>query len=293
MQKKYDKKIFFLAVSTIQYYANHRLHHHHHHYLFLLLLLLLLLPLALQPTVGFGLSNNILPFFPICHQLSPSSHSQHLKISFYFLFPSFPGSSPFASSLPVLEWRSFWAPYPPPFTLGDLTSLSFTLLSILLYLLLCSSLLVLDSSDFSIPIPRFHISDHYANHSGITLTYCAESTLRLIPLIQINAASNIVKIIITLFPFLPYNSTTISRWPTVVRGPGFDNLMSWNETRVRQFVSVEDVAKMREPDYILLVQGQGNRQRIHGSLYTWNINETLCKYTGRVGKTVRFHKKKK
>ena len=29
----------------------------------LLLLLLLLLPLALQPTVGFGLSNNVLPFF--------------------------------------------------------------------------------------------------------------------------------------------------------------------------------------------------------------------------------------
>ena len=54
---------------------------------------LLLLPFALQPTAGFGLSNNILPFFPICHQLSPSSHSQHLKISFYFLFPAFPGSS--------------------------------------------------------------------------------------------------------------------------------------------------------------------------------------------------------
>ena len=138
----------------------------------------LLLPLALQPTVGFGLSNNVLPFFSICHQLSPSSHSQHLKISFCFLFPSFPGSSPspsigttahcglwpvkrcpsifsylpptlsifslpalaalfllplsifswvfpFFSSLPVLEWRSFWASYPPPFSLGDLTSLSF------------------------------------------------------------------------------------------------------------------------------------------------------------------------
>ena len=56
--------------------------------------LLRLLPLALQPTVGFGMSNNVLPSFPICHQLSPSSHSQHLKISFYFLFPSFPGSSP-------------------------------------------------------------------------------------------------------------------------------------------------------------------------------------------------------
>ena len=54
----------------------------------------LLLPLALQPTVGFGLSNNVLPFCPICHQLFPFSHSQHLKISFYFLFPSFPGSSP-------------------------------------------------------------------------------------------------------------------------------------------------------------------------------------------------------
>ena len=60
----------------------------------LLLLLLLLLPLALEPTVGFGQSKNVLPFFPICHQLSSSSHSQHFKIFFYFFFPSFPGSSP-------------------------------------------------------------------------------------------------------------------------------------------------------------------------------------------------------
>jgi hypothetical protein len=57
------------------------------------ILLFLLLPFALQPTVGFGLSNSILPFSPMCHQLSPSSKSQHL-ISFCFLFPSFPGSSP-------------------------------------------------------------------------------------------------------------------------------------------------------------------------------------------------------
>ena len=49
---------------------------------------ILLLPLPLQPTVGFDLSSNVLPFFPICHQLSPSSHTQHLKNSFYFLFPS-------------------------------------------------------------------------------------------------------------------------------------------------------------------------------------------------------------
>jgi len=55
--------------------------------------ILLLLPLELQPAVGFGLSNNTSPFFPIYHQLSPSSHSQHLKISFYFFSASFPGSS--------------------------------------------------------------------------------------------------------------------------------------------------------------------------------------------------------
>ena len=60
----------------------------------------------------------------------------------------------FFSSLPVPEWRSFWESYPPPFPLGDLTNLSFALLSISLYFLLCSSLLVMDSSDFS--IPRFH-----------------------------------------------------------------------------------------------------------------------------------------
>ena len=91
--------------------------------------------------------------FPICHQLSPSSHSQHLKISFFFLFPSFPGSSPSRPFQFLSE--DFWASYPPPFSPCDLTSLSFARLSILLYFLLCSSLLVLDSSDFS--IPRFHI----------------------------------------------------------------------------------------------------------------------------------------
>jgi hypothetical protein len=32
-------------------------------------------PLTLQPAAGFGLSNNFPPFFPICHQLSPSSQS--------------------------------------------------------------------------------------------------------------------------------------------------------------------------------------------------------------------------
>jgi hypothetical protein len=47
--------------------------------------ILLLLPLALQPTVDFGLSNKILPCFPICHQLSPSS----LNPSSFFLCSTF------------------------------------------------------------------------------------------------------------------------------------------------------------------------------------------------------------
>ena len=45
----------------------------------------LLLPLALQPIVGFGLSNNAPQFFTIYHQHSPSSHSRHLNISFSFV----------------------------------------------------------------------------------------------------------------------------------------------------------------------------------------------------------------
>jgi hypothetical protein len=51
--------------------------------------IVLLLPLALQPTVGFGLSNNVLPFFPICHQLSQSIQfflcSTFVTILFFFL----------------------------------------------------------------------------------------------------------------------------------------------------------------------------------------------------------------
>ena len=73
-------------------------------------LIRLLLPLALPPTVGFGLSNNVLPFFPICHQFSPSSHSQHLKIFFFFLFPSFPGSSPSSCPFQFLSEDLFGHP---------------------------------------------------------------------------------------------------------------------------------------------------------------------------------------
>jgi hypothetical protein len=55
--------------------------------------ILLLLPLALQPIVGFGLSKNAPQFFPIYRQLSPSSQSHHLNITFYFFSPSFPGQN--------------------------------------------------------------------------------------------------------------------------------------------------------------------------------------------------------
>ena len=64
----------------------------------------------------------------------------------------------FVSSPPVLEWRSLKASYTPPFSPGDLTSLSFVPLFILLYFLLYSSLLILGWSYFS--ILRFHIWDH-------------------------------------------------------------------------------------------------------------------------------------
>ena len=71
---------------------------------------LLLLPLAIQPTVSFGLSKNTLPFFLAYHQLSPMSHSQHLKISFYFPFPSFPGSSPLSRPFQFLGEYLFGHP---------------------------------------------------------------------------------------------------------------------------------------------------------------------------------------
>ena len=55
--------------------------------------LLLLLVLALQPTVGFSLLSDSLPFRPFLTQFSPPSYSHYLYIFFDVLNPSFPWSS--------------------------------------------------------------------------------------------------------------------------------------------------------------------------------------------------------
>src|SRR5215475_9443575 len=108
-----------------------------------LLLLLILLPWALQPAVGFGLSNNASPFFPIYHQLSPSSHSQHLKISFYYFSPTFPGSSSLFRPFQFLSEDLFVHPILLHSLQVTQSTYSFALLSILIYFLLHSTLPVL------------------------------------------------------------------------------------------------------------------------------------------------------
>ena len=137
--------------------------------LFLLRVLLLLLFLLLLLIFFFFFFSFHSHYSPLCalacrtmsfHFFLSATNSLHLLTRStwnLFLLPLsiFSWVFPFFPSLPVLEWRSFWPSYPPPFSLGDLTSLFFALLSTLLYFLLYSSRLVLDSSDFS--IARFHI----------------------------------------------------------------------------------------------------------------------------------------
>ena len=71
-------------------------------------------------------------FFPTCHQL-PVFSLPALEDLFLLPLSIFSWVFSFFSFLPVLEWRSFWAFYPPPFTLDNLSRLFFALLSILLY----------------------------------------------------------------------------------------------------------------------------------------------------------------
>ena len=51
-----------------------------------------------------------LSIFPVYHQLSPSSHSQNLKISFYCFSPSFPGSSSLSRPFQFLSEDIFGHP---------------------------------------------------------------------------------------------------------------------------------------------------------------------------------------
>ena len=110
-----------------------------------IVLLLLLLQLALQPTVGFGLLNNILPFF---FYPSPTFYIFSLPaLEDLLLLPLsiFSWVFPFVLSLPVLEWRSFWASYPPPFSLGDVNQL---ILRSFIHFTIFSPLLISSSSRF-------------------------------------------------------------------------------------------------------------------------------------------------
>ena len=63
----------------------------------------------------------------------------------------------FVSSLPFLEWRSFWTSCSPPFSPGEPTNqlILCPFIHFTIYIHLYSSLLVLDSSYFS--IPHLHI----------------------------------------------------------------------------------------------------------------------------------------
>ena len=88
-------------------------------------------------------------YLSICPYLSPTLSIfslPALEDLFPLLLTIFSWVFLFVSSFPVLEWRSFWASYPPPFSPGDPANLCFARLSILLYFLLYSTLLVLDSS---------------------------------------------------------------------------------------------------------------------------------------------------
>ena len=58
----------------------------------------LLLLLALQPTVGFSLLSDFLPFRPFLTQLPRPSYSHYLYIFFDVLNPSFPWSSSVSST---------------------------------------------------------------------------------------------------------------------------------------------------------------------------------------------------
>jgi len=62
-----------------------------------IIILLLLLPLALQPTVGFGLSNNVLPFFfYLPPTLSIFFRPSSFNLSSFFLCSTFVTISSFA-----------------------------------------------------------------------------------------------------------------------------------------------------------------------------------------------------
>jgi len=72
-------------------------------YIYLFIYLLLLLSLTLQPTVGFGLSNNVLPFFSYLPPTLSVFSLPALEDLFLLFLSIFSWVFTFFSSLPVLE----------------------------------------------------------------------------------------------------------------------------------------------------------------------------------------------
>ena len=107
------------------------------------------------------------------HLFTPSTW-RSLSTSFSIFFWVFT----FFSSLPFLEWRYFSASYPPPFSLGDLTSLSFALLTILLYLWKDSVVVEFEALSghfprgLTKPTKRTRLMSRPINGSGVCLVRC-------------------------------------------------------------------------------------------------------------------------
>jgi len=137
---RYGGYAIFVALSQSRNHeniSNKRLHF----FLFVLVGLLLLLRWRYSPRWALACRTIPLHFsLSITNSLSPSSHSQHLKLSFHFFSPSFLGFSSSSRPFQFLSENLFWATYPPPFSPGDPANLSFAPLSILLYFLLYSTL---------------------------------------------------------------------------------------------------------------------------------------------------------
>jgi hypothetical protein len=98
--------------------------------------IILLLPFGATARCGLSPVEQYLSIFPYLSPTLSIFSLPALENLFLLLLFILSWVFLFVSILPVLEWRSFWASYPPPFSPGEPANLSFASLSILLYFLL-------------------------------------------------------------------------------------------------------------------------------------------------------------